>query len=74
MKKKIWQNLVCTPLGLEFMAQVSKKCVRNFHAKIHVNKMYIKGYVFIFYIFGFLPKYLCIITYACEKSKWNKFK
>jgi hypothetical protein len=27
----------------------------------------IQIYLFIFFIFGFLPKYWCIITYACEK-------
>jgi hypothetical protein len=43
------------------------KCARNFHARKHV-RLYIKTYVLILCIYGFLPKYLCIITYACEKS------
>ncbi len=46
--------------------EVSTKCVENFHARKHI-KLYIKYYVFIFCIFNFLWKYLCIITYACEK-------
>jgi hypothetical protein len=51
---------ICGPI-------VSAKCARDFHAKKHV-KLYIKTYVFIFCISSFLPRYLCRITYACEKS------
>jgi len=47
--------------------QMLENCEGNFHARKHV-KLYIKAYVPIFCIFGYLPKYLCIITYACEKS------
>jgi hypothetical protein len=54
-------------LGLKFVAPSVNKCARNFHARKHV-KLYIKIYVFIFYNCGFLPKYLCITTYACEKT------
>jgi len=45
---------------------VDKMC-RKFSKKKHV-KLYIKTYLLIFCIFIFLPKYLCIITYAYEKS------
>jgi len=63
------------PFGLFFVftkvknlwPQVLVKCAKNIHARKHV-KMYMKDYVFIFCIYGFLPKYLCIITYAYEKS------
>jgi hypothetical protein len=54
-------------LGLEFMAPSVGKMCRKFHARKHV-KLYIKAYVFIFYNSSFQPKYLCIITYACENS------
>jgi hypothetical protein len=47
--------------------QMLVKCEGNFYERKHV-KMYIKTYVFIFCNSSFLPKYLCIITYACEKS------
>jgi len=53
------------------------KCQQNVQENFHVKKhvLYIKAYVFIFYSFGFLPKYLCIMTYAYEKSpppwKWS---
>jgi hypothetical protein len=40
------------------------KCVGNFHVRKHV-KSYIKAF-YIFYIFDFLSKYLCIITHTCE--------
>ncbi len=52
---------------LNLWPQVLVKCEKKIHARKYV-KMYIKIYVFIFCISGFLPKYLCIITYACEKS------
>jgi len=51
-------------LGLEFVAST---CAKKFHARKHV-KLYINIYALIFCISSFLPKYLCIITYACEKS------
>ncbi len=54
-------------LCLKIVAQVLATCVGNFHVRKHVKSI-IKIYVFIFCIFGFLLKYLCIITYACEKS------
>ncbi len=48
---------------------VGHTCVKNFHVRKHV-KLYIKTYVLIFYIFSFLPKYLCIVTYACENHHY----
>ncbi len=54
-------------LSLEFVAPSASKSAGNFHARKHV-KLYIKTYVFIVCNFCFLTKYLCIITYACEKS------
>jgi hypothetical protein len=52
-------------LGLNLVAP--SVGARNYHARKHV-KLFIKVYGFIFYIFGFLPKHLCIITYASEKA------
>ncbi len=57
------------------------KCEGNFHARKHV-KLYIKTYVFIFYIFGFLIKYLCIndeeknmsCTWTTIKNYYNKLQ
>jgi hypothetical protein len=54
-------------LALKFMAPSVNKMCKKFHARKHV-KLYIKAYVFIFCIFVFLPKYLCIIRHVCEKS------
>jgi hypothetical protein len=47
-------------LGLEFVAS-------HVHVRKHV-KLYINIYALIFCISSFLPRYLCIITYACEKT------
>jgi hypothetical protein len=47
--------------------QVLTKCAKKIHVR-KIVKLYIKAYVFIFYISSFLPKYLCIITYTYEKS------
>jgi hypothetical protein len=44
----------------------SQMCKNN-HARKHV-KLFIKTYVFIFYIFEFFSKYWYIITYTIEKS------
>jgi hypothetical protein len=54
-------------LSLEFVAPSVDKCVRIFHARKHV-KLYMKAYVFFSCFSRFLPEYLCIITYTCEKS------
>jgi hypothetical protein len=44
---------------------VSTTCAKHFHPRKH-GKLFIKIYKFIFCIYGCLPNYLCIITYACE--------
>jgi hypothetical protein len=45
-------GLLLYSLGLEFVAPSVAKCAGNFHAKKYV-KLYMKVYIFIFYIYGF---------------------
>jgi hypothetical protein len=54
-------------LNLEFVAPSVGNVWKKIHARKHV-KLHIKVYALILCIYGFLPKYLCIITYACKKS------